>query len=62
MIAPPVTLFYATEPISEVRDLLSRNPQLLDASPEALAERLGLEAWLVEMALEALVMEGEVLA
>lgn len=53
---------YATEPLSKVRDLLSLSPELLDASPEAMAERLGLEAWLVEMALEALVIEGEVLA
>ena len=53
---------YPSEPLSEVRALLSLSPELLDASPEAMAERLGLKAWLVEMALQALVMEGEVLA
>jgi hypothetical protein len=60
MIAPKIV--YSTPPLSEVRDLLFFDPEFLDASSETVAERLGLEAWLVEMALEALATEGEVLA
>lgn len=42
----------------EVRQILSQDPL---AGPETIAELLGAETWLVEAALEALAVEGEVL-
>ena len=60
MTAPPVDSFYPAGPLSEVRDLLAHDPVMIDASPEAMAERLDLDPWLVEAVLEALTMDGEV--
>ncbi len=52
---------YPTGILPELRDFLSMNVHLIDASPEAIAERLDLDPWLVEIALESLVVDGEVL-
>jgi hypothetical protein len=63
------TQFYTTntEPVrvfQAVRDTLFLHPDLLDASPDQLASCLGLKpaAFEVEVALEALAVEGTVLA
>lgn len=64
MIAPETAYHEpGTEPsaiLPEVRDLLSRNPELSEAGPEELSWRLGIQPWVVEAALEALLIEGEV--
>ncbi len=60
MTAP--TEVYPTRLLPELRDLLSVDVELTKASPEAVAERLGCEPWCVEAALEALTMDGEVMA
>jgi hypothetical protein len=60
MNAPPMQGLYPSGPVPEVRDLLALDPRLLDASPEAIAERLDLDPRLVEAALEALTQDGEV--
>lgn len=52
MIAPDA--FYTNDTLPHLRDLLSRNPDLVDASPEVFAERLGADVWTVVCALEAL--------
>ncbi len=63
MLAPPDEVYPSpwTGPLPDLRDCLSLNPELADATPETVAERLGCDAWLVESALEALTVEGEVL-
>lgn len=60
MDAPPVASLYPTDPLSEVRDLFSLDPYLIDVSPEIIAERLCCEPWVAGAALEALVVDGEV--
>lgn len=60
MIAPSEV--YPNDPLPDLRDLISLDPYLIDASPEAIADRLDLDPWVVETALEALTVEGEVRA
>jgi hypothetical protein len=57
MFAPPDEV-YPNRPVLDVRDFLSRNPQLIAASPEAIAERLNLDPADVAAALEALRVDG----
>ncbi|CAN5728849.1 hypothetical protein BH24ACT22_BH24ACT22_12090 [soil metagenome] len=52
-----------TEPstiLAEVRDFLSRNTEFYESSAEELSGRLGTQPWVIEAALEALLIEGEV--
>lgn len=50
------------EVLAELRDLFSRDPLLLDAGPEELAARTGAPVWAVDLAREALELEGGELA
>ena len=47
--------------LPEVRELLSRIPNPSETCPEELSWQLGTQPWVVEAALEALLIEGEVM-
>lgn len=50
------------EVLPSLRELLNREPLLLEAGPEELADRTGASPWATELAREALTLAGEVLA